>query len=91
MPNSRVATYKQSYTARYKTIRRIGLRCEAGANHVETDPLKTASLLHDNNVSKLIEIEIQIQIDTKGEVRCGMSMSKAQYSSVSVQSRHRHG
>ena len=57
MPNSRVATYKQSYTTRYRTIRRISLRCEAGAHHAETDPLKTASLLHGNKVSKPIEIE----------------------------------
>jgi len=64
MPNSRVATYR----TRNRTIRRISLRCEAGAHHVETDPLKTASLQHGNKVSKLIEIEIEIEIE---RARCG--------------------
>ena len=89
MPNSRVATYKQSYTTRYRTIRRISLRCEAGAHHVETDPLKTASLLHGNKVSKPIEIENEIEIEIEiemqraGAMRCGRTKETVQ-SSVSI-------
>jgi hypothetical protein len=75
VPNSRVATYKQSYTARSRTIRRISLRCETGAHHVERYPLKTASLLHGNKVSKPIEIEVGIEIEIEmqrvGAMRCG--------------------
>jgi hypothetical protein len=91
VPNSRVATYKQSYTTRYRTIRRISLRCEAGAHHVETDPLKTASLLHGNKVSKPIEIEneneieIEIEMQRAGVMRCGRTKE-----TVTVQCQYRY-
>jgi hypothetical protein len=86
MPNLKVATYRQSCTTRYRTIRRISLRCEAGTHHVNTGRLKAASLLHGNKVSKPIEIEIQIQIEKElaGGGRCGVNIQEAQCSTVSV-------
>ena len=59
VPDSRVATYKQSYTTRHWAIRHISLRCDAGARRAGICILKTASLLHGNKVSKLI-CKIQI-------------------------------
>ena len=93
MPNSRVATYKQSYTTRYRTVRRISLRCEAGAHHVRTDPLKTASLLHGNKVSKPIEIEIEIEIEMQ-RARCDAVWTckkETVHSSVSIITVNMHG
>jgi hypothetical protein len=86
MPNLKVATYRQSCTTRYRTIRRISLRCEAGTHHVNTVRLKAASLLHGNKVSIPIEIEIEIQIEKElaGRGMCGVNVREAQYSAVSV-------
>ena len=80
MPNLKVATYKQSCTTRYRTIRRISLRCEAGTHHVNTGRLKAASLLHGNKVSKPIEIEFEIERARRGTV-CAIS-GAVQYGAV---------
>jgi hypothetical protein len=80
VPNLKVATYKQSCTTRYRTIRRISLRCEAGAHHVNTGRLKAASLLHGNKVSKPIGIKknqkfknSKLDMGRKGGGWCGMN------------------
>ena len=87
MPNLKVATYRQSCTTRYRTIRRISLRCEAGTHHVNTGRLKAASLLHGNKVSKPIKVEIEnskVEKEFAGGGRCGVDTQGAQCSAVSV-------
>ena len=90
MPNSRVATYKQSYTTRYRTIRRVSLRCEAGAHRVEADPskkrlpcCKATRLANLLKLKMKVEIEIEIEMQKAGVMQCGRTKETVQ-SSVSI-------